>query len=143
MPAWVTAGFSDYAGRMPRECRLELDEIPLGQRSGKDGRAVAQEGERMLRRLADGGRLVALDVGGRALDTAGLARRLEGWLQDGRDVAFAVGGPDGLAPAVLERAEWRWSLSPLTLPHGLVRIVLAEQLYRATTVLAGHPYHRA
>lgn len=145
MPAWVDAGFADYAGRLPRECRLELREIPLGQRGGgrRDGRAVAAEGERMLKATASNDRLVALDVAGRAPDTEGLARRLAGWLQEGRDVVFAIGGPDGLAPSVLGRAEWRWSLSPLTLPHGLARVVLAEQLYRAWTVLQGHPYHRA
>ena len=144
MPDWVKAGFAEYASRMPRECRLELQEIALGRRGGKGGpRAVAEEGERMLKSIRPEDRTVALDVRGRTVDTEGLARRLADWLQDGRDVVFAVGGPDGLAPAVLERAEWRWSLSPLTLPHGLVRIVLAEQLYRATTVLAGHPYHRA
>lgn len=144
MPDWVSAGFAEYAGRMPRECRLELQEIALGRRRGKGGpRAVVEEGERMLRSLRPEDRVIALDVRGRTVDTEGLARRLGGWQQDGRDVVFAVGGPDGLAPAVLERAQWRWSLSPLTLPHGLVRVVLAEQLYRATTVLAGHPYHRA
>lgn len=145
MPDWVSAGFADYAGRMPRECRLELREIPLGPRGGgrSDGRAVTVEGERMHKALSPSDRTVALDVGGRALDTEALSRRLAGWLQDGRDVVFAVGGPDGLAPSVVERAEWRWSLSPLTLPHGLVRVVLAEQLYRAWTVLQGHPYHRA
>jgi 23S rRNA (pseudouridine1915-N3)-methyltransferase len=144
MPDWVSAGFADYAGRMPRECRLELREIPLGPRGGGrgDGRAVTVEGERMLKALSPSDRAVALDVGGRSLDTEALARRLADWLQEGRDVAFLVGGPDGLAPPVVERAGWRWSLSPLTLPHGLVRVVLAEQLYRAWTVLQGHPYHR-
>ncbi len=143
MPAWVEDAFADYASRMPRESRLELREIPLGRRAGKGGRAVAEEGERMLKALAPDDRVVALEVGGRALDTESLARRFGNRLQDGRDVVFAIGGPDGLAPVVVERAEWRWSLSPLTLPHGLVRVVLAEQLYRATTILAGHPYHRA
>ncbi len=143
MPDWVAAGFADYAGRLPRECRLELKEIPLGRRGGKGGRAVAEEGERMLKAVRPDDRVVALAVDGDAPDTEALARRLDGWLLDGRDVVFTIGGPDGLAPEVLARAEWRWSLSPLTLPHGLVRVVLAEQLYRATTVLAGHPYHRA
>jgi len=143
MPAWVQDAYAHYANRMPRESRLELREIPLGRRGGKGGGAVAEEGERMLKALRPDDRVVALEVGGRTLDTASLARRFEAWLQDGRDVVFAIGGPDGLAPVVVERAEWCWSLSPLTLPHGLVRVVLAEQLYRATTVLAGHPYHRA
>ena len=143
MPGWVDEGFKDYAGRMPRECRLELREVPLGRRSRgtEPVRAVAAEGERLLAASEDCVR-VCLDVQGAAVDTAGLSRRLAGWLQDGQDVALLVGGPDGLAPACLEAARWRWSLSPLTLPHGLVRVLVAEQLYRAWTVLSGHPYHR-
>lgn len=143
MPGWVDEGFKDYAGRMPRECRLELREVPLGRRSRgtEPVRAIAAEGERLLAGSEDCVR-VCLDVQGSAVDTVGLSRRLAGWLQDGQDVALLVGGPDGLAPACLEAARWRWSLSPLTLPHGLVRVLVAEQLYRAWTVLSGHPYHR-
>jgi 23S rRNA (pseudouridine1915-N3)-methyltransferase len=143
MPAWVTEGFNDYAVRMPRECRLELREVALGRRSrGADAaRAIATEGERLLAASA-GGMRICLDVRGDAVDTAGLSRRLAGWLQDGQDVALLVGGPDGLAPECLEAARWRWSLTPLTLPHGLVRVLVAEQIYRAWTMLTGHPYHR-
>jgi 23S rRNA (pseudouridine1915-N3)-methyltransferase len=143
MPGWVDEGFREYAGRMPRECRLELREVALGRRSrGSDtARAMADEGERLLAASADCLR-VCLDVRGTQVDTPGLARRLAGWLQGGRDVALLVGGPDGLAEPCLQAAKWRWSLSPLTLPHGLVRVLLAEQLYRAWTVLSGHPYHR-
>jgi 23S rRNA (pseudouridine1915-N3)-methyltransferase len=143
MPGWVTEGFNDYAGRMPRECRLELREVALGRRSrGADAaRAIASEGERLLAASA-GCTRICLDVRGAAVDTGGLARRLAGWLQDGQDVALLVGGPDGLAPECLETARWRWSLSSLTLPHGLVRVLVAEQLYRAWTMLTGHPYHR-
>jgi 23S rRNA (pseudouridine1915-N3)-methyltransferase len=143
MPAWVDEGFREYAARMPRECRLELRELPLGRRSrgGDAGRATADEGERLL--AASGQCLrVCLDVRGEAVDTPGLARRLAGWLQGGEDVALLVGGPDGLADPCLAAARWRWSLSPLTLPHGLVRVLVAEQVYRAWTVLSGHPYHR-
>lgn len=145
LPEWVQAGYREYAERLPRECRLELREIPSGQRSrGADlKRAVRDEGGRILAALKSGDRVVALDVAGRSMDTMGLARRLGDWLQDGRDIALLIGGPDGLAPACLERCELRWSLSPLTLPHGLVRVVVAEQLYRAWSVLAKHPYHRA
>lgn len=145
MPGWVEAGYAEYAGRMPRECRLELTEIPLGKRSGggKRGRAITTEGERMLKAIRPDQRVIALDVTGRSLATEALAKRLAGWLQDGRNVIFTIGGPDGLASSVIERAESSWSLSPLTLPHGLVRIVVAEQLYRAWTMLTGHPYHRA
>jgi len=144
MPPWVDAGFADYASRLPRECRLELTEIPLSKirRSGDVARAVRDEGERMLASLSGTEHVVALDVLGKAFDTAGLAGLLDGWMQDGSDVALLIGGPDGLASACLERSRLRWSLSPLTMPHGLVRILAAEQLYRAWTILKGHPYHR-
>lgn len=143
MPDWVNAGFTAYAGRMPRECRLELREVALGRRGkGTDpARAVAAEGARLLAASEDCTR-ICLDVRGSAVDTGGVARKLADWRRDGRDIALLVGGPDGLAPACLEAARWRWSLSPLTLPHGLVRVLVAEQLYRAWTVLSGHPYHR-
>jgi len=144
MPDWVDAGYGAYAARLPHECRLELKEIALGRRSrGSDPtRAVLGEGERMLAAVGSSDRIIALDVAGRSLDTQQLARRLDGWMQDGRDLALLVGGPDGLAAACLQQAEFRWSLSPLTLPHGLVRVVVAEQLYRAWSLLRGHPYHR-
>jgi 23S rRNA (pseudouridine1915-N3)-methyltransferase len=144
MPGWVDDGFNDYAGRLPRECRLELREVALGRRRrGADpAGAVAAEGERLLAAAAHCTR-ICLDVRGTTVDTPGLSRRLAGWLQEGQDVALLVGGPDGLAAECLEAAHWRWSLSPLTLPHGLVRVLVAEQLYRAWTVLTGHPYHRA
>jgi 23S rRNA (pseudouridine1915-N3)-methyltransferase len=143
MPGWVTEGFQDYAGRMPRECRLELREVALGRRtrSGDVTRAMTEEGERLLA-ASEGCLRVCLDVRGAAVDTPALAGRLANWMQEGQDVALLVGGPDGLAEACLAAARWRWSLSPLTLPHGLVRVLLAEQMYRAWTVLSGHPYHR-
>jgi 23S rRNA (pseudouridine1915-N3)-methyltransferase len=143
MPAWVDEGFRDYAARMPRECRLELREVALGRRGrgGDTARAIADEGERLLAASSDTQR-ICLDMRGEPLDTPGLARKLAGWLQDGRDIALLVGGPDGLSATCLEAARTRWSLSPLTLPHGLVRVLVAEQLYRAWTVLSGHPYHR-
>jgi len=96
----------------------------------------------MLATLGARDQVVALEVAGKAFDTAGLAGMLEGWMRDGADVALLVGGPDGLAPACLERSRLQWSLSPLTLPHGLVRVLVAEQLYRAWSILKGHPYHR-
>jgi len=144
MPDWVAAGFADYAKRFPRELPLELEEIrPAGRSRGGDARRLlAGEGERMLDR-AGGARIVALAVGGRLLDSEGLAAELTRWRLEARDVAILIGGPSGLAPACLERAELQWSLSPLTLPHQLVRIVVAEQLYRALTIVQGHPYHRS
>ena len=145
MPAWVNDGYQEYARRMPQECGLRLTEIPLGQRSKSQpvDRAVNEEGKRMLAAISDRQRVIALDVNGRGWSTEQLAEALREWLQDGRDVALLVGGPDGLASSCLARAEQRWSLSPLTLPHPLVRILLAEQLYRAWTLTCGHPYHRS
>jgi 23S rRNA (pseudouridine1915-N3)-methyltransferase len=145
MPAWINAGFDDYAGRMPPECKLLLKEIPLSamRRSGNVDKAIEQEGIRMLGSIPARASVVALDMHGRSLNTGTLAKQLNRWLADGRDLALLIGGPDGLAVNCIECAEFCWSLSPLTLPHGLVRIVVAEQLYRAWTLLNGHPYHRA
>jgi 23S rRNA (pseudouridine1915-N3)-methyltransferase len=144
LPAWIGAGFAEYQRRLPKETPLELVEVAVarGTAQGAAVRAVKGEGERMLAALPARAWVVALDVGGRAIDTDGLARWWAGRLRDGRDVAFLIGGPDGLAPACLARADERLSLSPLTFPHGLVRVLLAEQLYRAISLLKGHPYHR-
>ena len=144
MPDWVDAGFRDYAGRLRGDYRLELVEVALGARGrGDPAKAVAEEGARMLAAAGERAHLVALQVGGRALDTASLAAWLGERAQSGEPIAFCIGGPDGLAPAVDARARFRWSLSPLTLPHGLARVVVAEALYRAVTVIKGLPYHRA
>jgi 23S rRNA (pseudouridine1915-N3)-methyltransferase len=145
LPHWVDEGYQEYTKRLPPECRLQLVEIPLGRRGkGLDpARALLEEGERMLQAVPAGARLVALDVRGQSWSTAELSRRLGDWLAEGRDLALLVGGPDGLAEACLARAEGRWSLSPLTFPHAMVRVILAEQLYRAWSLLQSHPYHRA
>ncbi len=145
MPAWVNAGFADYAARFPPELKLELAEIPTGARSkSRDTKAaIAEEGRRQLAALPKNAHVIALDERGVAWTSALLAKNLAGWMQGGRSVALLVGGPDGLAANCLERADARWSLSPLTLPHGLVRVLVAEQLYRAWSILKGHPYHRA
>jgi 23S rRNA (pseudouridine1915-N3)-methyltransferase len=144
MPEWVNMGYGEFAGRMPSECRLHLIEIPLPKRAkGHDaGRWIEQEGERMLAAVPQGCLVIALEVGGKEWSTEELAGELSRWLQSGQDIALLVGGPDGLAPACAARADRRWSLSRLTLPHMLVRVVIAEQVYRAWTVLQGHPYHR-
>jgi 23S rRNA (pseudouridine1915-N3)-methyltransferase len=143
MPAWVADGYREYATRLPNNL-LQLVELPLGQRGKSgDGRiATAQEGERMLKAIPAQARAIALDPRGRDLTTEQLASELEAWMQDGRDIALLVGGPDGLAPDCLARCEQRWSLSRLTFPHMLVRVVLAEQIYRAWTIVQHHPYHR-
>jgi len=144
MPGWVDAGVADYAGRLHGDYRLELVEIPLGTRGGGDVRkAVEAEGARMLAAAGERSSLVALQVAGRALSTGQLARWLEDRARTGEPLAFCIGGPDGLAADVDSRAQLRWSLSPLTLPHGLARIVVAEALYRAVSVIKGQPYHRA
>ena len=141
----MNEGYAEYARRLGPELRLELAEIPLGRRgrSGDVATARAEEGRRMLAKVDSGMYACALDVGGRGLSTEALSQWLAARLADGRDVALLVGGPDGLDPACLARADLRWSLSPLTFPHGLVRIVVAEQIYRAASLLKGHPYHRA
>lgn len=144
MPAWVTAGYEEYAKRLPQDLSLELVELPLGHRGkGADlARAMRQEGDQMLAAIPKGDRVVALDVGGRSWSTEQLAANLEDWRMDGRNLSLLVGGPDGLDPRCVAAADLKWSLSALTLPHPLVRVLLAEQLYRACTILQGHPYHK-
>ncbi|MFN3964099.1 23S rRNA (pseudouridine(1915)-N(3))-methyltransferase RlmH [Silanimonas lenta] len=144
-PGWVAEGFADYLKRLSRELPLELVEVPPGLRGkGRDPlRAMQEEGERVLAALPKHAWVVALDGRGRAYDSGQLAQRLAAWRQQGRDLAFLVGGPEGHAPAVLQRADEHWSLGPLTLPHMLVRLLVAEQLYRACSILGNHPYHRA
>ncbi len=144
MPAWVQQGYEEYAKRLPPERSLRLVEIAPGRRGkGFDlARAIQDEGERMLAAIPKGSLVLALDERGKEWTTLELAEQLRGWLQGGRDVALLAGGPDGLAPACRDRAEGIWSLSRLTLPHPLVRVVVAEQLYRAWSVLQNHPYHR-
>ena len=145
MPSWVVEGFDDYAARMPPECRLLLKEIPLGayRRGGDARKAMQEEGAAMLAAVPEGAGITALEVQGKALDTPALAKLLNRWLQEGRDQVLLIGGPDGLAPECVAQADFRWSLSPLTLPHALVRVVVAEQIYRAWSILKNHPYHRA
>jgi len=144
-PAWAAEAWSEYQRRLPAALGLELREVPLAHR-GKNAdldRARRQEGEQLLSALPDGARIVALDIGGQHWTTDELASRLADWMAGGRDTCFLIGGPDGLSAPCLARAEARWSLGPLTLPHQLVRVILAEQLYRAWSILNHHPYHRA
>lgn len=144
MPAWVTSGFAEYQRRFPRDLSLELVEIPAGKR-GKNAdieRILHREGEQMLEVIAKSARIVTLDIPGRPWTTGQVAEQLTRWQHDGRDVAILIGGPEGLAPACKAAAEQSWSLSPLTLPHPLVRIVVAESLYRAWSINNNHPYHR-
>jgi len=144
MPDWVTAGYREYAKRLPRDCELILREIAPGKR-GKNADLVrlrAEEGERIMAALSRDDHVVALEVDGQAWSTEDLADHLAHWLRNGRRVALLVGGPDGLPDACRERAHQLWSLSRLTLPHPIVRVLLAEQIYRAWSLLSHHPYHR-
>jgi 23S rRNA (pseudouridine1915-N3)-methyltransferase len=149
-PEWVNAGYAEYADRLCGRCTLGLKTIPLAKRTASTSvgralveRARADEGERMTGAIPDGAHVVALVENGKPWSTKELAAKLERWSERGAPVAFLVGGPDGLGENAIARANDRWSLSPLTLPHGLVRIVAAEALYRAWSVLQNHPYHRA
>lgn len=145
MPDWLSTGFDEYAKRMPPELRIELREIKPELRSG--GRSaesvMAAERVRLEAALPKGPRVIALDERGRDWTTMQLAQALPAWQQDGRDVAFVIGGADGLDPAFKARAELLLRISSLTLPHGMVRVLLAEQLYRAWSITQNHPYHRA
>ena len=144
MPRWVREAYDDYVTRLGSGLRVSLAEIEPGPRGG--GRAaesaIRAESQRLLTAVRKDDYVVALDERGSEMTTRELSAWLASRMQDGRDLAFLIGGPDGLAPEVLARADLRWSLSRLTFPHALVRVVLAEQLYRAHGVLANHPYHR-
>ena len=144
-PAWVAQGFSEYQKRLSHWLPLELVEIEPGVRGkGRDTvKAMADEGARVLAALPKGAYVVALDGRGKLHSSEQLAQRLEHWRGQGRDLAFLIGGPEGHAADVLQRADESWSLGPLTLPHMLARLLVAEQLYRAAAMLANHPYHRA
>jgi 23S rRNA (pseudouridine1915-N3)-methyltransferase len=143
-PPWVDDAFGAYTGRFPREWKFRLDVIPTvrRQKNDKTQKAREAEGELILGKLNAGERLVLLDERGRQLDSKGLAASLADWQADGRDVCFVIGGPDGVPDACRQRADFTWSLSKLTLPHGLARVLFAEQLYRAHSLQTGHPYHR-
>ena len=142
---WVDDGADDYAQRLRGRCTLEIQTIPLARRTATTpvARAVDDEGKRLLAAAPAGAHIVALLEHGKPWSTQELAGKLEAWMQRGAPVAFLVGGPDGLSLECVARANERWSLSNLTLPHGLVRVIAAEALYRAWSLLENHPYHRA
>ncbi|MFQ5468813.1 MAG: 23S rRNA (pseudouridine(1915)-N(3))-methyltransferase RlmH [Gammaproteobacteria bacterium] len=145
VPAWVAEGYKDYAKRFPRDWVPRLVEIATPRRNkGISAEQLQnQEWKKMSNAVDSGALLVALDVIGKPWTTEQFSKHLELWRNDGRKPAFLIGGPDGLASSCLERASYTWSLSALTLPHALVRVVLIEQIYRAWSMLANHPYHRA
>ena len=144
MPAWIEAGFQEYAKRMPPECRLVLKEIkPVERSSSRSAETVmAQERQRIEAVLPKGGQVIALDEHGRDLTTLQLSQHLTRWQQQGGDVTFVIGGADGLDADFKKNADMLLRVSSLTLPHGMVRVLLAEQLYRAWTITRNHPYHR-
>lgn len=144
MPGWIETGFAEYAKRMPPECRLHLKEIKPVERSGSRTAetVMAQERERIEAVLPKGTRIVALDERGKDVTTMQLSQLLTQWQQDGRDVTFVIGGADGLDARLKASADMLIRISSLTLPHGMVRVLLAEQLYRAWSITQNHPYHR-
>lgn len=144
MPKWVQDGYAEYAKRLPKSCALNLVELPMAQR-GKTGsvdKYKAEEAKRILAAIPKGAKLIVLDEHGQQVTTKQLADKLEDWLGSGQDVALIVGGPDGLEKELIQQAEWKWGLSKLTMPHPMVRILVAEQIYRAYSVINNHPYHR-
>jgi 23S rRNA (pseudouridine1915-N3)-methyltransferase len=145
LPEWVNEGFREYQKRLRTPLVLDLVEIPIATRRAGENpqRSIAREGERMLAALGREEYVVSLEVKAKSMTTEQLSVWLSERLRDARPLALLIGGPDGLSEACRVRANQSWSLSPLTLPHGLVRVVLAEQIYRAMSMLAGHPYHRA
>jgi 23S rRNA (pseudouridine1915-N3)-methyltransferase len=145
LPEWVNSGFLEYQKRLRTPLVLELHEISVATRRAGENpqRAIAREGSDMMAAIAKDDYVVALEVAGKVMSTEQVSGWLAERLRDGRALALLIGGPDGLAPACRERADQTWSLSALTLPHALVRVVVAEQIYRAMSLMAGHPYHRA
>ena len=143
MPAWVDQGVEEYARRMPREISVEWLDIPPAKRgSATREKYRVQEAEAIEAKLSGKDYVVALDISGKAVSTELIAARFDQWQMQGEQISIVIGGPDGLHPNILKGAKERWSLGQITLPHPLVRVILAEQLYRAWSVQAGHPYHR-
>ena len=144
MPAWISDAFGEYAKRMPPDCRITLREIkPVDRSSSRTAEVVmAQERTRIEALIPKGARVIALDEHGKDLTTVQLSQQFTQWQQDGRDVIFIIGGADGLDPEIKTKADILLRISSLTLPHGMVRVILAEQLYRAWTITQNHPYHR-
>ena len=144
MPSWVETGFEEYRKRMPAELKLDLIEIPLSSKGkGSSNQSKETQGQAILKIVNKQDRVIALDVLGKSMTTETLATQLANWQMNGQDICLLIGGPDGLSTDCLERADMKWSLSDLTLPHPLVRILLMEQLYRAWTINKNHPYHRS
>ncbi len=144
MPAWVTQGVNEYVRRMPNECQVKFKELPLGQRAKSRNiqQAMQQEEKSILAAIPANTQVIALEVTGCHWSTEELSHNMRDWMQSGKDIALLIGGPDGMTQTCSDRAQQKWSLSNLTLPHPLVRIILAEQLYRALMIIKNHPYHK-
>lgn len=144
MPGWVEEGYKEYSRRLGQDIKLELVEIPLSRRSkGADlKRLQEKEAGQMLASVGQGDLVVTMEIKGKAWSTEQLADKMGDWLHSGRNVSLLVGGPEGLHPGCMAQADLRWSLSPLTLPHPMVRVIVAEQVYRAWSILQNHPYHK-
>ena len=143
-PSWVDTAFSEYAGRLPRQWQFRLEEIGTVKRAKGGPAAIAKqtEGEKVLAKIKPAEQLVVLDERGKQFSSRELSGKLDDWQLTGADLVFVIGGPDGVSADVLKRANLKWSLSKLTLPHGLARVLFAEQLYRGWSLQTGHPYHR-
>ena len=144
MPGWVNQGVDEYVRRMPAECQVRFVELALGQRAKSKNikQAMQQEEKKILAAIPANAYVIAMEVQARIWSTETLSEKMQHWMQSGKDVALLIGGPDGMTQACIHRANEKWSLSNLTLPHPLVRIVLAEQLYRALMIIKNHPYHK-
>lgn len=144
MPAWVSSGYEEYRKRLGTECALHLHEIPPEKRTGSQpvAKILQKEAQRIRDAIPRHSHIVALERTGKSWSTLDLAERLRAWLQGGQDVVLLIGGPEGLDQELLQHSNAQWSLSPLTFPHALVRVMVAEQLYRAYSILKNHPYHK-
>ncbi|MCD6039556.1 MAG: rlmH [Gammaproteobacteria bacterium] len=144
MPNWIKQGFADYAKRFPASCQLELVEIPAEKRTKNSvlKQLIEQEGKKLIAAIKPTNHIIALEIKGQMWNTEQLAVHLKNWQAERRNIDLIIGGPNGLSQSCLQKAETQWSLSPLTLPHPLVRVLVAEQLYRAVSLLQNHPYHR-
>lgn len=144
MPKWVKDGYSEYAKRLPKACSIKLTELPMAVRGKTSSveKNKQEEAKRIQSAIPKGAKLIVLDEHGKQTTTMQFSEKLKDWLGSGQDIALIVGGPDGLSVELIQKSEWKWGLSKLTLPHPMVRIVVAEQIYRAWSVLQNHPYHR-
>jgi len=144
MPEWINAGYAEFSKRMPPELQINLIEITPSTRNKSTPieKNIKEEGERIQSAIPANSKLIVLDEKGKNFSSIDLSRKIEGWLPMGQDISLVIGGADGIDPEIKQQADEKWSLSSFTLPHALVRVVVAEQLYRAWSILQGHPYHR-